>query len=217
MNTVMTAEGERTTVILDDGTKVKLNQNSKLVYPGTFGRKNRKVTLSGEAYFEVLHDDETPFLVDAGIYTVKVLGTKFNVEAYPGDICSYTSLKEGKVQILENNTEDEHILSELKPGTQLVYNARTGQYRMNQVSIEEIGDWMKGQIVVKQKNLQELADILKQRYGYSFEIRTDSINDIVYNIVLEQESLEEILNDVTVMTPQVHYSINHETRTVIFR
>ena len=48
--------------------------------------------------FEVLHDEKSPFLVDAGMYTVKVLGTKFNVEAYPGDICSYTSLKEGKVQ-----------------------------------------------------------------------------------------------------------------------
>lgn len=215
MNTVMTAEGERTTVILDDGTKVKLNQNSKLVYPGTFDRKSRKVTLSGEAYFEVLHDDEAPFLVDVGIYTVKVLGTKFNVEAYPEDICSYTSLKEGKVQILANNTKDEHILSELSPGTQLVYNVRTGQYRTGQVDIKEIGDWMKGQIVVKQKSLQELVDILMQKYGYQFDIQTDSINNLIYNIVLEQESLEEILNDVTIMTPQVHYLIDNETRTVI--
>ena len=200
MNTIITAEGERTTVILDDGTKVKLNQNSKLVYPGTFDGKNRKVALSGEAYFEVLHDEKSPFLVDAGMYTVKVLGTKFNVEAYPGDICSYTSLKEGKV-----------------PGTQLVYNVQTGQYQLNQVDIEEIGDWMRGQIVVKHKTLQELIDILKQKYEYSFELQTDSISNIVYNIVLEQESLEEILNDITVITPQVHYSINYGTRTVIIR
>lgn len=54
MNTIITAEGERTTVILDDGTKVKLNQNSKLVYPGTFNGKNRKVALSGEAYLKYL-------------------------------------------------------------------------------------------------------------------------------------------------------------------
>ena len=217
MNTIITAEGERTTVILDDGTKVKLNQNSKLVYPGTFDGKSRKVALSGEAYFEVLHDEKSPFLVDAGMYTVKVLGTKFNVEAYPGDICSYTSLKEGKVQILENETEDEHILSELRPGTQLVYNVQTGQYQLNQVDIEEIGDWMRGQIVVKHKTLQELIDILKQKYEYSFELQTDSISNIVYNIVLEQESLEEILNDITVITPQVHYSINYGTRSVIIR
>lgn len=139
------------------------------------------------------------------------------VEAYPGDICSYTSLKEGKVQILENETEDEHILSELRPGTQLVYNVQTGQYQLNQVDIEEIGDWMRGQIVVKHKTLQELIDILKQKYEYSFELQTDSISNIVYNIVLEQESLEEILNDITVITPQVHYSINYGTRTVIIR
>lgn len=217
MNTVITAEGERTTVILDDGTKVKLNQNSKLVYPSSFDGKNRKVALSGEAYFEVFHNDENPFLVDVGIYIVKVLGTKFNVEAYPGDICSYTSLKEGRVQILENGTEEVHILSELKPGTQLVYNVQTGQYQMNRVNIEEIGDWMKGQIVVKQKTLLELTDILKQKYGYHFEIHTDSISNIIYNIVLEQESLEEILNDMTIITPQVHYSVHHESRTVIFR
>lgn len=121
------------------------------------------------------------------------------------------------MQILENETEDEHILSELRPGTQLVYNTQTGQCQLNQVDIEEIGDWMRGQIVVKHKTLQELIDILKQKYEYSFELQTDSISNIVYNIVLEQESLEEILNDITVITPQVHYSINHGTRTVIIR
>ena len=119
------------------------------------------------------------------------------------------------MQILANNTKDEHILSELSPGTQLVYNVRTGQYRTGQVDIKEIGDWMKGQIVVKQKSLQELVDILMQKYGYQFDIQTDSINNLIYNIVLEQESLEEILNDVTIMTPQVHYLIDNETRTVI--
>ena len=71
--------------------------------------------------------------------------------------------------------------------------------------------------MVKHKTLQELIDILKQKYEYSFELQTDSISNIVYNIVLEQESLEEILNDITVITPQVHYSINHGTRTVIIR
>ena len=70
---------------------------------------------------------------------------------------------------------------------------------------------------IKQKTLQELIDILKQKYEYSFELQTDSISNIVYNIVLEQESLEEILNDITVITPQVHYSINYGTRTVIIR
>ena len=104
MNTIITAEGERTTVILDDGTKVKLNQNSKLVYPGTFNGKNRKVALSGEAYFEVLHDEKSPFLVDAGVYTVKVLGTKFNVEAYPGDIFYlHSRLLERAAKIISND------------------------------------------------------------------------------------------------------------------
>ena len=78
-------------------------------------------------------------------------------------------MKEGKVQILENETEDEHILSELRPGTQLVYNVQTGQYQLNQVDIEEIGDWMRGQIVVKHKTLQELIDILKQKYVLNYK------------------------------------------------
>lgn len=213
-HTVMTGKGEKATIILDDGTKIILNEKSKLTYPDTFGKNDRKVTLNGGAYFEVSRKSPKTFLVDAGMYTIKVLGTKFAVKAYPEDNYSYTSLKEGKVQILKSNADGGQIISELKSSMQLVYNVKKKQYKLQQIDVDVIDGWIKGRIDLKHKTLTELVNILEYKYGYTFRIHTHSIERIVYNIVLEQESLEEILSNINLITPQVHYSIDHTNRTV---
>jgi transmembrane sensor len=215
-NTVQTDAGERSTIVLNDGTKVKLNENTKLIYPNEFRGGFRKVSLQGEAYFEVAPNAKKPFLVNVGLYTVKVLGTKFDVDAYPGNICSYTSLKEGKVQIVEN-TKEANILSELKPGTQIVINTRTGKYHVKAVDKSKIADWRSGLLVMHHESLEDLAESLRQKFGYSIEIQTDSIGWLLYNLTVENETLEEILGDIRLMTPQVHYTVNQKEKTVVLR
>ncbi|MDP4276474.1 MAG: FecR family protein [Bacteroidota bacterium] len=213
-NVVKTASGEHSTLILADGTKVRLNENSQLTYPSSFSRHFRKVSLKGEAYFEAAHNKKKPFLVNTSVYTVKVLGTKFNVDAYPDQLYVYTSLKEGKVQILDNSG-DSKILSELKPGTQMSFNRRTGEYFVKEVELDEIGDWINGEVVFKRKTLQEIADKLEQKYGYTIDIRNKEISQLTYNITIENEPLEEILSDIHYITPQVHFSVQLDRKTVI--
>ncbi|MFA5535465.1 MAG: FecR family protein, partial [Mariniphaga sp.] len=106
---VIAPTGSRTVVQLSDGTEVTLNYDSKINYPRNFIGDIREITLSGEAYFDVAHNPEKPFIVKTEKLNVKALGTKFNVNAYPDDDIIATTLVEGKVII-------EKILPENKTG-----------------------------------------------------------------------------------------------------
>ena len=215
-NTVKTASGEHSTLILSDGTKVKLNENSRLIYPTSFDKDGRRVSLKGEAYIEAAHNKKRPFFVNVGTYTVKVLGTKFNIDAYPDQLYVYTSLKEGKVQIVDN-TEESKIISELKPGTQLSYNKQSGEFFVKTVDTDEIGDWTNGQVVLKRETLEEVVTRLEKKYRYTFEIQNNSISKLTYNITIDNEPLEEILSNIHFITPQVHYFINENKKTVTLK
>ena len=215
-NMIETASGQQSTLILNDGTKVTLNENSKLIYPTDFNQDSRKVTLRGEAYFEVTHNAKRSFLVNVGNFTIKDLGTKFDVAAYPDDLYLYTSLKEGKVQII-NNAKDNKILSDLQPGTQLCYNKRTEEYFVKSINIADIADWTKGRVVIQRETLAAVVEKLTQKYGYTFDIRNDNISNLTYNITIENEPLKEILSDIHFITPQVQYFINTERKSVILR
>lgn len=213
---VETSDGQQSTIILSDGTKVKLNENTKLVYPTDFNGSTRTVALRGEAYFEVVHNAKKPFMVNVGSYTVKDIGTKFDIDTYPDEIYSYTSLKEGEVQVIENNREARFI-TELKPGMQLGYNKKTRMYFVKSVDINSIADWTKGQIVIKRETLQEVAEKLRHKYDYDICIQNSHLDSLKYNIVIDSESLEEILSDIHFITPQVQYYINKKNKSVIFR
>ena len=213
---IETASGQQSTLTLNDGTIVRLNQNSKLIYPKNFNQQTRNVTLSGEAFFEVSHNENKPFLVNVGCYTVKVLGTKFDVNAYKDDIYSYTSLKEGKVLIVDNQ-KGHKVLSELKPGTQLGYNRNTGNYAVKSIDINAIANWRLNQIVIRNQKLGTVAEMLSSKYGYTIDVNNCKIEKLMYNITIEKEPLDEILSDIHCVTPQVHYYIDHERKWVIIK
>ncbi len=215
-NSLETASGQQSTLYLNDGTKVKINENSKLTYPSQFNDKNRDVSLRGEAYFEVAHSQQHPFQVNIGAYTVRVLGTKFNIDAYPDQIYVYTGLKEGKIQIIDNG-KDAKILSELKPGMQFSYNRRTGEYFVKVVDVDQMADWVGGQMIIKRQTLQEVARRLTEKYGYKIVIQNSKINELTYNITIDNEPLEEILTNIHFITPQVSYVLNKKDKTVILR
>jgi ferric-dicitrate binding protein FerR (iron transport regulator) len=215
-NSLETTSGEQSTLYLNDGTKVKINENSRLTYPAQFNGKNRDVFLRGEAYFEVAHNKEHPFQVNIGAYTVRVLGTKFNIDAYPDQIYVYTGLKEGRIQIIENSKEAK-ILSELKPGMQFSYNRRTGEYFVKLVEVNEMADWMSGQMIIRRQTLQEVALRLTEKYGYQIVIQDPEIAKLTYNITIDKEPLEEILSNLHFITPQITYSVDEKHKIVILK
>ena len=101
MNEVVIPFGKKSQLILEDGTKVWLNAGSRMAFPTKFTGKKREVFLEGEAYFEVAHNQNLPFMVNTGEIIIKVLGTRFNISAYKTDKLTETVLLEGKVAISE--------------------------------------------------------------------------------------------------------------------
>ncbi|HKP32519.1 MAG TPA: FecR family protein, partial [Chitinophagaceae bacterium] len=115
---VSTRPGSRTKLVLPDGSSVWLNAGSKLTYSKDFGTKDRNVTLTGEAFFDVVSNEEVPFEITTPTLQIKVLGTAFNVKSYPSEKTSETTVIRGRVEIISNQRPNEKFV--LKPNEKLV-------------------------------------------------------------------------------------------------
>jgi len=138
-NTLTTPRGGQYQVLLPDGTKVWLNAASSLYFPSAFEGDNRQVVLTGEAYFEVTRNKEKPFIVMVGGIRVNVLGTHFNVNAYPEEKAVKTTLLEGSVRINKGN-----ITGLLKPGQQGILDNDKTVVTVSNADIEEVMAWKNG-------------------------------------------------------------------------
>lgn len=147
-NTLSTANGEQYQIILPDGTKVWLNAATSLKFPLTFaGLSQRKVTLIGEAYFEVYKDKKKPFIVHSAQQDVEVLGTHFNINAYKDEPTVKTTLLEGAVKVNRNYI--------LKPGEQFTIN-QEGKAGIKLVNVEDVIAWKKGNFEFNDENVYEI-------------------------------------------------------------
>ncbi len=203
-NTVVTPKGGQYQLVLSDGTKVWLNAASSLKYPVTFTGTKREIELSGEAYFEVAHDRHKPFRVISNGQTVEVLGTHFNVNAYPDEKLTRTTLLEGSVKVLAGETS-----SQIKPGEQV--QLKDGNLAVSQADIEEAIAWKKGFFYFKDDNIQTVMRQLSRWYDvsvkYEGQIPTREFSgQMNKNITAAQ--LMHILS-----FEQIHYRI--EDRTII--
>jgi transmembrane sensor len=153
-NTLSTPRGGEYQVVLPDGTHVWLNSASSLSYPVEFAGNERRVKLTGEAYFEVAKNKDKPFYVNSNKVQVRVLGTHFNISAYNDDDEFTATLLEGSVQVSKNNSQ-----SLLKPGQQAVINNGADMIRVSQANINEVMAWKNGYFIFNDDNI---ATILKR-------------------------------------------------------
>lgn len=190
--------GERKEVVLPDGTKVWINAGSTLQYPDAFAADNRTVRLSGEAYFEVERDEARPFIVETRKLSVRVLGTEFNVSAYPDDGQIVTTLNSGKVAV---ETDQEEALY-LEPDQQLAFNKKTREVSIQSVVASDYSEWKSGHLLLDNVTLDEMIKALERTYnvkikaGKSLKSRTDRFTaKFVTN-----ESLEQALDIIGAIT-----------------
>ncbi|WP_300813999.1 FecR domain-containing protein [uncultured Bacteroides sp.] len=178
---------------LPDGTEVTLNRYSSLTCPERFRRDRRDVSLQGEACFRVSKDARRPFTVEAGGMEVRVLGTHFNVEAYPADTEARTTLLEGSVAVSAGGGKERLIL---RPNEAAVYNRRTGSLR--QEACPAAGDeiaWSQGVFLFRRQTLQEIARQLSN--AFRTPVRIESAQLAAYRLTAtfgSNESLTEILD-----------------------
>ena len=157
-------KGSRTSVILPDSSKVWISNNSTLKYPGQFVSGSRELFLSGDAYFEVEYDPESPFIVNIGNDRIKVLGTKFAVTAYPEDNQISTDLLEGSI-LFDIKKANEYKSVKVRPGFGLVYNKTAGNIIEHKILDGFYNYWKNGIYDFKNESFESLSRKIERIYN----------------------------------------------------
>lgn len=184
--------GTRSHFVLPDGTDVWLNSGSKLAYYVEMNeRSDRKVKLSGQAYFQVTHDESHPFIVETSELNICVLGTVFDVADYPEDQVFTATLQQGAIAITNRDGKE---ITRLAPGEQAVLNKNSRKLIVASVDAARFSAWKEGKLVFKETRLEEVAKQLERWFNCSIQIAPDLLNsDIEYTATIENETLDEVL------------------------
>lgn len=195
-------KGEKSKIILADGSLVWLNSETILKYDAL---SPRKVTVNGEAYFEVKKDKEHPFEVStASGMKVKVTGTKFNLRSFSNETFVETTLDEGEV-IIEN--PEHSSLAILKPGQQAKYNIKDDQVSVQNVSTPIYSVWKNNELRFQDVSFFELVTQMERWYGVSIKLDSTVSRDDRFTMTIKTESLRELLKMMQ-LTSKFDYEIN---------
>ena len=191
-------KGERTQMMFQDGTKVYINSDSYMRYPRKFGISERTVELKGEAYFVVVKNKNRPFVVNLNGPSIRVLGTSFNVEAYPENDDIKVNLDEGRINL--------KLLSDVEvpvsPGECVVYNKNTKSYRVNRNTDTGASSvWKSNVISFKDTPLDEVFSRLGRWYNVDFEVEDDIPSDLHITLVSLHTLIEKVLEDLVKISP----------------
>jgi ferric-dicitrate binding protein FerR (iron transport regulator) len=217
-NEIIVPKGEKSQLILSDGTKVWVNAGSKLKFPDRFQKTSREVWLEGEAFFEVAKDKARPFYVRTSDINIKVLGTKFNVKAYSEEDIIETTLVEGLVSIERKertNREEKEIL--LQPNHKAIYlknesSLITAEVKREiaepleprkvliskPVEVDIVTSWTDGKLIFEDETLESVVRKLERRYDVTINIEDESIKEIKYSGVLKNISIEQAMKAIQV-------------------
>ena len=197
MNQLIIPYGKTSEVILSDGTKVFLNAGSRLVFPENFKGKTREVFLIGEAYFDVKHDQNHPFIVQLSDLRVKVLGTKFNISAYAADNVIETVLAEGKVAMERNNAGLFERATELVPDQMASFDRTTKETNVKAVNVNNYTLWTKGLLQFENTDLNRITKRLERYYNIKIEFAQPLLGGLRISGKLElKEDQDEICNRI---------------------
>jgi ferric-dicitrate binding protein FerR (iron transport regulator) len=206
-NTMATPAGGQYHLVLPDGTGVWLNAASSITYPTAFSGTERKVSVTGEVYFEVTKNASMPFKVKTGEQTIEVLGTHFNVNAYDNESAVKTTLAEGKVRITCNGST---II--LQPGQQ-AQNNRSGHLSLtDHPDMEETLAWKDGLFRFNGTDIETIMRQVARWYNVEV-IYKDKINEQFVAEIPRSVKVSKLL-ELLELTKQVHFIISDKTITV---
>jgi transmembrane sensor len=202
-NTIDVPYGQRSQITLYDGTKVWLNSGTKLRYPVAFSSKTRDVYIEGEAFFDIAKNKNHPFLVYAGQLKVEVLGTLFNVCAYPDDDEIMATLEEGSINAI-NTLDGKSVI--IKPGEQLILNRATNLLNQQKVNTELYSSWKGNLLKFENAPFDEVIKKMERWYDVKINVDAKINTNERYTMTIKTESLREMLQLVS-RTTKIKYEI----------
>ncbi|MCL4482663.1 MAG: DUF4974 domain-containing protein [Bacteroidetes bacterium] len=192
--------GARVSFNLPDGTTGWLNSGSSLTYTLPFNN-NRKVSLDGEAWFDVVHNEKNPFSICTDNSTVKVLGTSFNVSAYRREHYIEVVLQQGKVEFYHNNLPEKVILS---PSQKMVF--KDGKVDLSMTDPSKYKAWTDGKLVFRGDNMEDVARRIERWYNVKVILADQDLEKYSFRGTFEDDSLEEVLRLLSLTSP-IGYTI----------
>jgi ferric-dicitrate binding protein FerR (iron transport regulator) len=218
LNEISTRLGSKSQVKLPDGSVVWLNGGSKLTYQKDFGKTIREVYLTGEGYFDVVKNKEVPFIINTKSIRIKVLGTVFNVKAYPEDKQTETSLIKGKIEVTIKNRPDDKII--LSPNEKLIVKNELIEAQKKQktidflpaVSINKLkfitpdstvaeNQWVENKLVFRDQTLEEVAIMMERWYNMKIEIQSEGLKLTRMNGNFEKETVDQAIEALKLIIP----------------
>lgn len=186
-----TPVGEMNLVELPDGSKVRTNSGTLLLYPEVFKGDTRTVYVIGEANFIVAKNPDKPFIVKANTMAVTALGTEFNISAYPENDEIIATLIHGKIRVNCNSGIENYILD---PAEQVIYNTKNKKGVLTNANLEDVIAWQKGITVFRGMTMKEVFSSLERTYGVTFQYNISLFDKDKYNFRFRQNSkIDEVM------------------------
>lgn len=195
-----TVAGERKMFMLADGTRVWLNNETILRYPVNFDSTTREVNLKGEAFFEVVHQKEKPFLVHTQNLHVQVLGTSFDVKSYDEDKEVAVNVATGKVAVY-----NQAYKVMLEKGQKVVYNRMQHNFIQSANTTDQFRAWQNNTLYFRYETLEAISLSLERWYGVRIRIKSEKLLQKRYTLEQYNETLENVMKVLS--TGEFNYKI----------
>jgi len=211
--------GQMTMVRLPDGTQVWLNSGTSLKYPAKFDHSSRQVFLDGEAYFSVSHNERKPFTVFAGNFSLTVLGTSFNVDAYSEDPNSSVTLVEGSVVLQDNKASWK---KKLYPGQMATIGRKEKAPTIVDTNTDFYTSWKEGKVVFKSETFEEIANKLERWYNVEINFEDPGLKRLKFSgTFLKYKPIEQVFSSICIMNPVIGFKmenrVGQKNRIIIYK
>jgi transmembrane sensor len=187
---------ERRLIILHDGSSVWLNKESKLQYPDAFSENRREVSLTGEAYFDIKPDASRPFVIHSGEIKTTVLGTAFNIRAFPEEASVVVTVTHGRVRV-EDNNRNKKVLTDRQ---QLLINVASNKVIQQQVADNTVTKWKEEDFILDNITFAEARKLIQDRYGVEIVFKNQALKSCRFtSTFLKDASLNQILTTIRIV------------------
>lgn len=190
-----TSKGQRSSILLRDGSKVTLNSETKIIYDDNFGLNNRRIYLDGEAFFEVTKNKNLPFTVTSEHLVTRALGTSFNVRDYADEDDASIALATGEVKVNRTSVANKDSNVILKPNQQITLDKTSQVWLKTVFDIDHVLSWKENNLYFNNMNLSDIIKTLERWYNVKISVVGDGIEKLKYEGTgkFERQSLENIL------------------------
>ncbi len=214
-NEIYNPRGQKRLVTMPDGSNIYLNGDSKIRYALNFNTTSKRIVyLEGEAFFDVQHRTKQPFIVHTGKVSTTVLGTSFNINAYPSLKNITITVQTGKVGVLFKNKDKTSPVQFLLPNEQLTINKNNGQTTKKLVNAIDFDSWREYKIFFYDKPLSEIAEVIAREYDLDIEIKTKALKEVKLTAKFDKCSAKQIM-DVIAKLSDSKYKI-YENKVIIY-